>query len=86
MKERRRSVRERTSLRGGIYLANGKYLPCAIRDISYEGARINLDSPVEIFGDITLCIPTKKQIVYGSVRWRHGSRAGIVFSKIIRQR
>ena len=43
MEERRRSVRQNCRLRGRIFFSDGrKSEPCSIRDISYEGARIDL--------------------------------------------
>jgi hypothetical protein len=49
MEERRRSVRQKCRLRGRIYFYDGrKSVPCGIRDISYEGARIELLEPIDI--------------------------------------
>ena len=43
MEGRRRSIRQKCRLRGRIYFYDGrKSVPCGIRDISYEGARIEL--------------------------------------------
>jgi len=83
VKERRRSPRKTTQLRGRVYLAGRDYLRCVVRDISYEGARLDLDDPVEILEVIKLYIPTKNQVAYGNVRWRHGNKVGIAFSKIV---
>jgi hypothetical protein len=49
MEERRRSVRQNCRLCGRVYFHDGRRLksrPCTIRDISYEGARIELSDPV----------------------------------------
>jgi len=51
MKERRRSVRQNCRLCGRVYFnvdRKSRSLPCTIRDISYEGARIELLGPVDI--------------------------------------
>src|SRR5262249_5787055 len=49
MEERRRSVRQKCRLRGRIYFYDGrKSVPCGIRDISYEGAGIELLEPIDI--------------------------------------
>jgi hypothetical protein len=83
MKERRRSPRKATRLRGRVYIMSRDYLRCVVRDISYEGARLDLDDPVEILDLIKLYIPTKNQVAYGHVSWCHGNKIGIAFSKIV---
>jgi hypothetical protein len=62
MEGRRRSVRQDCRLYGRVDFNDGrksKSLPCTIRDISYEGARIELSDPVDIPGAIDLYIPQK---------------------------
>jgi hypothetical protein len=74
MEERRRSVRQNCRLRGRVYFTDGrksKSLPCAIRDISYEGARIELSDPVDIPDAIHLYIPRQHRMLHASVRWRY---------------
>jgi hypothetical protein len=51
MAKHRRSKRQNCRLRGRVFCNDGhksKSLPCSVRDISYEGARIELLDPVEI--------------------------------------
>ena len=84
MNERRRSVRQRSRLRGRVYFNQGGSLPCLIRDISYEGARIELLNSIDIPDTIDLHIPTKNRMMRASVRWRHGNRVGVAFSQIVR--
>ena len=84
MNERRRSVRQRSRLRGRVYFNQGGSLPCLIRDISYEGARIELLELIDIPDTIDLHIPTKNRMMHASVRWRHGNRIGVAFSQIVR--
>ena len=80
MEERRRSVRQKCRLRGRIYFYGGrKSVPCGIRDISYEGARIELLEPIDIPDAIDLYIPQKHRTMHASVRWRHGNRIGVSF-------
>jgi hypothetical protein len=48
MDERRRSLRQRSSLRGRIFFNNGRTsVSCLIHDISYEGARIIIFDPID---------------------------------------
>jgi PilZ domain len=86
MEERRRSTRQNCRLYGRVHFNDGrksKALPCTIRDISYEGARIELSDPVDIPDAIDLYIPQKHRILHASVRWRHGNRVGVAFSSVL---
>ena len=86
MAERRRSVRQNLRLCGRVHFKDGhkwRSLPCTIRDISYEGARIELSDPVEIPDAINLYIPQQHRMLHASVRWRHGNRAGVAFSSVL---
>jgi hypothetical protein len=85
VEERRRSVRQKCRLRGRIYFYDGrKSVPCGIRDISYEGARIELLEPIDIPDAIDLYIPQKHRTMHASVRWRHANRIGVSFSSVLR--
>ena len=84
MVERRRSVRQNCRLCGRVHFNDGrnsKSEPCTIRDISYEGARIELSDPVDIPDAIDLYIPRQHRMA--SVRWRHGNRVGVAFSSVL---
>jgi hypothetical protein len=86
MEERRRSVRRNCRLCGRVYFNDGRKsrsLPRTIRDISYEGARIELLGPVDIPDAIDLYIPRQHGTLHASVRWRHGNRIGVAFSSIL---
>ena len=86
MVERRRSVRQNRRLCGRVHFNDGrkwKSLPCTIRDISYEGARIELLEPIDIPDAIDLYIPQKHRTMHARVRWRHGNRIGVSFSSVL---
>jgi PilZ domain len=86
MEERRRSRRQNCRLSGRVHFSDGqkaKSLPCGIRDISYEGARIELLDPVDIPDAIDLYIPQQHRIIHASVRWRHGNKIGLAFSSVL---
>ena len=73
-------------LNGRIHFNDGrksKSLPCTIRDISYEGARIELSDATDIPDAIDLYIPQKHRILHASVRWRHGNRVGVAFTSVL---
>jgi len=68
-------------LRGRVYFNDGrKSLPCFIRDIFYEGARIVLPQRTKIPDLIELHVPKKHRVVQASVRWCHGNTLGLAFS------
>ena len=48
----KRSERQRSRLRGRVYFNQGGSLPCRIRDISYEGARIELLDSIDILAQV----------------------------------
>jgi hypothetical protein len=82
MDERRKSIRQRSSLRGRIYFYDGRAsASCFIHDISYEGARIVILDSIDIPNAIKLCIPEKNRIIHANVRWRHDNKIGLAFSE-----
>jgi hypothetical protein len=86
MQERRQLPRQTKCLRGRVYFNNGrKSLPCLIRDVAYEGARIVIADPAAIPSEIDLYIPKRKRITHASVRWRHGENLGLALSDVGRQ-
>ena len=86
MQERRHLPGQTKCLRGRVYFNNGhKSLPCLIRDVAYEGARIVIADPPAIPNEIDLYIPKRKRITRASVRWRHGENLGLALSDVGRQ-
>jgi hypothetical protein len=82
MDERRRSLRQRSCLRGRIFFNDGRTsVSCLIHDISYEGARIIIFDPIDIPNEIKLCIPETNRIMRAHVRWRHDNKIGLAFSE-----
>jgi hypothetical protein len=83
MQERRRLTRQSKCLRGRVYFNKGRdWLPCVIRDVGYEGARIILPDPKDIPDEVELYIPKRKRITHANVRWRHGNKVGLAFSQV----
>jgi hypothetical protein len=83
MEDRRHLTRQPAFLHGVVYFNDGRgSLPCDIRDISYEGARIVISDPIEIPDEIELHIPDKHWLTHASVRWRHGNKFGLAFSEV----
>lgn len=85
MGERRRSVRQKSFLRGCVYFNKRRNaLNCLIRDISSEGARIIFSETVSVPDIVDLYIPQKEQTVRARVQWRHGDEIGLAFPDAVR--
>lgn len=83
--QERRSPRQTKCLRGRIFFKNGrKSLPCLIRDVAYEGARIIIANPADIPNEIDLYIPERRRITHARVRWRHDDKIGLVLYEVRR--
>jgi len=80
MGERRKSVRNKSFLRGCVYFNKRRgALDCLIRDISSEGARIIFSDTVSVPDVVELYIPQKEQTMRARVQWRHGDEIGLAF-------
>jgi hypothetical protein len=80
MGERRRSVRNRSFLRGCLYFNKRRgSLDCLIRDLSDSGARIIFSDSVSVPDVVELYIPQKERTVRARVQWRHGYEIGLDF-------
>ena len=80
MGERRRSVRQKSFLRGCVYFNNRRNaIDCLIRDISDHGARIIFSDTVSVPDVVDLYIPQKEQTLRAHVEWRHGDEIGLAF-------
>ena len=80
MGERRRSVRQKSFLRGCVYFNKRRSaVDCLIRDISSEGARIIFSDTVSVPDVVDLYIPQKEQTIRAQVQWRRGDEIGLSF-------
>jgi len=80
MGERRRSVRQKSFLRGCVYFNKRRNaLDCLIRDISSAGARIIFSDTVSVPDVVDLYIPQKEETMRARVQWRHGDEIGLAF-------
>jgi hypothetical protein len=85
MGERRRSVRQKSFLRGCVYFNKRRSaLDCLIRDISEQGARIIFSDTVNVPDLVELYIPQKERTVRARVQWRHGDEIGLAFPDAMR--
>ncbi|MBI2713540.1 MAG: PilZ domain-containing protein [Rhizobiales bacterium] len=80
MAERRQTSRQRSFLRGLVYLGNSpSAVSCLVRDMSDTGARLTFSAPIAAIDTIELHIPVKGQTLRGKVKWREGDEIGIGF-------
>jgi hypothetical protein len=85
MGERRRSVRQKSFLRGCVYFNKRRgALDCLVRDISDQGARIIFSETVSVPDIVDLYIPQKEQTLRAHVQWRHGDEIGLAFPDAVR--
>ena len=80
MSERRKASRQKSFLRGLVYLGNDPAaVDCLVRDISDTGARLTFSAPVAARETLELHIPVKGQMLRGKVKWRENNEIGIAF-------
>ena len=80
MVERRRSVRQKSFLKGRVYFNKGREsADCLVRDLTNQGARIIFSDSINIPALIDLHIPQKDYNVRARVIWRQGVEIGLAF-------
>jgi hypothetical protein len=80
MAERRRSVRQKSFLKGRVYFNKGREsADCLVRDLTNQGARIIFSDSINIPALIDLHIPQKDYNVRARVIWRQGVEIGLAF-------
>ena len=80
-KERRKTPRQNTFLRGFVRLGDQNYsLGCVVRDVSETGAKLRFKFPISFIGHVELHIPEKQKIIQASVVWVDNCEVGVSFS------
>ena len=80
MAEQRRAPRQKSFLRGLVYLGNSpSAVNCLVRDMSDTGARLTFSAPIAATEMLELHIPLKGQTLRGKVKWREADEIGIAF-------
>ena len=76
----RRTVRQRTFLRGCLFFNNGRSsVECMIRDLTAQGARLLVSAVVNIPDVVELYIPQKDQRLRAQIAWRTQEEIGVSF-------
>ncbi len=80
MAERRQASRQKSFLRGLVYLGNSpSAVSCLVRDMSDTGARLTFSGPITATETLELHIPVKGQTLRGKVKWREADEIGVAF-------
>jgi PilZ domain-containing protein len=80
MGERRGSRRQKSFLRGFVYVSRRRgALACLIRDYSEKGARIIFSDTVTLPDMLELYIPQKDRTLKARVQWRRDDEIGLAF-------
>jgi len=79
--EQRVSVRKRTLLRGRIVFNNGaSSMDCLVRDLSEDGARLELSETMTLPEVFDLQIAQKSATYRSTLRWRRDEAIGVTFA------
>jgi hypothetical protein len=77
--ERRKTQRHRTLKRGSIAFNRAGGIDCRVRNLSPEGACLEVASPFGIPDDFVLVIESDHRQQPCHVVWRTGTRLGVTF-------
>ena len=78
MIERRALVRHKTFIKGRIYFNNRlSSLDCIVRDVSEQGARLQVPESVALPDAFELYLPNKDEHYRAQVHWRKGDQIGV---------
>lgn len=74
----RRATRNRTSVTGVAYRADGSWVRVHMNDISYDGCHLLIDQQFDVGETLTLVLPRMRHMKV-QVRWTRDGQAGIRF-------
>lgn len=82
MNEQRASQRIRSYLKGVIVHSGGQSrTECTVRDLSAEGARLEVSRAVTLPETFDLHVPQRAMVQKSQIIWRHGDEAGVHFRR-----
>ncbi|WP_409567172.1 PilZ domain-containing protein [Methylobacterium sp. E-016] len=73
----RRSPRRETMIIGALRTDDGDEIPCVVRDVSKEGARISVSQREPLADSVELKLQCSQGSVRMRVMWRDGPFAGL---------
>lgn len=78
--ENRRQDRRKARFHGVVHLdADRPSIPCAVRDLSDQGARLSFLQPAEVPDRFRIVLTGTDETCTASVRWRRGREVGVEF-------
>jgi hypothetical protein len=81
MNERRTSPRRRIFKQGTLAFSSGGSTACTVRNLSSNGARIEIESPVGMPQSFTLVIATDHFMRHCHTVWSSRQRIGVAFDQ-----
>ena len=78
----KRAAQRRRVLKAGIIVFRGGTFNCMIRNLSEQGAVLDLPSSIGIPHDFTLVIPTEGSRFFCQGVWRNERRIGVAFASL----
>ena len=79
MNEKRHTARHRALKGGSITFSGGAKIDCVIRNLSETGAALEVESPIGIPDDFTLCVNQEETKWNCHVAWRSAKKIGVRF-------
>jgi len=74
-----RNTPRRRALKAGTIEFDGGAINCMVRNISSDGAMLDVTRPVDVPEQFTLALPAEGQRMSCHVVWRREKRVGVVF-------
>ncbi len=76
---RRKAPRKTCVVEARVLLADRPSVPCTIRDVTPDGAKLVADGRIDATDKILLLIPSIAEVWAAQVRWRRGHSLGVKF-------
>ncbi|MGP8231718.1 MAG: PilZ domain-containing protein [Methylovirgula sp.] len=76
---RRRVPRKTCSVEARMLIAGRPSVPCTVRDVTPDGAKLVADEKIGATDKILLLIPALAEVWAAEVRWRRGLALGVKF-------
>jgi hypothetical protein len=78
----KRLAQRRRVLKAGVIVCRAGTLNCMVRNLSEQGAALDLESLIALPHDFTLVIPTDGARYFCRGVWRNGARIGVAFASL----
>ena len=78
----KRIAQRRRVLKAGMIVFPGGTFSCMVRNLSEQGAALDLETLIAIPHDFTLVIPTEGARYFCQGVWRNGGRIGVAFASL----